>query len=85
MVSIFKAYREFPYCRPKRFRSTDNIYSKEAILHKYFENDKYTPINSFNGSSEFFDTPLDTVVQVYENLLEGKELYEGIGQKDKNS
>ena len=69
LSSIFKKYREFPYCRPKRFRQTDMAYEKEAILHKLFEEYNYTPENKFSGSTEFFDVPLDLVVDAYEKLL----------------
>jgi hypothetical protein len=78
LVSIFKKYREFPYCRPKRFRKTGNVYEKEALLHKYFEDRNCKPDKVFSGSTEFFDVPLEEVVHVYENLLEGRELDEGL-------
>jgi hypothetical protein len=74
LVSIFKKYREFPYCRPKRFRKTSNVYEKEAILHEHFKDYNYIPEKKFGGSTEFFDIPLDMVVESYENLLEGKPL-----------
>jgi hypothetical protein len=74
LVSIFKKYREFPYCRPKRFRKTSNVYEKEAILHEHFKDYNYIPKKKFGGSTEFFDIPLDMVVESYENLLEGKPL-----------
>jgi hypothetical protein len=77
LTSIFKIYREFPYCRPKRFKKTTDIFEKEAILHEHFKEYTYTPINKFSGSTEFFDVPLDKVVTAYENLLEGKPLNEG--------
>lgn len=76
LISIFKTYREFPYCRPKRFRRTGDVYEKEAILHKYFEEYRYEPAKRFSGSSEFFDCPLDKVVEVYEDLLNGKDIFE---------
>ncbi len=78
LVSIFKKYREFPYCRPKRFRKTGNAYEKEALLHEHFKDRNYTPTKIFSGSTEFFEVPLDEVVNVYENLLNGKELDEGL-------
>lgn len=71
LCSIFKKYREFPYCRPKRFKKTSNIFEKEAILHKYFDKYSYTPTNKFSGSTEFFEVPLDEAVEAYEKLLEG--------------
>ena len=70
LVSIFKSYREFPYCRPKRFRKTSNIYEKEAELHKLFADKKYEPKNRFSGSTEFFEVPLDEVVKEYEKRLD---------------
>lgn len=76
LISIFKKYREFPYCRPKRFRKTSEVYEKEALLHEYFKEYNYIPVNKFSGSTEFFDIPLEKVVGVYENLLEGKPLDE---------
>jgi len=78
LVSIFKRYREFPYCRPKRFRETGNVYEKEALLHRHFKEYSYKPSKVFSGSTEFFDIPLDKVVVAYENLLNGKELDEGL-------
>lgn len=82
LVSIFKSYREFPYCRPKRFRKTGQVYEKEAILHKHFKEYNYTPQNKFGGSTEFFDVPLDVVVLAYENLLNGKPLDESEQKQD---
>jgi hypothetical protein len=78
LVSIFKKYREFPYCRPKRFRKTSDVYEKEALMHQYFKDRNYKPEKVFSGSTEFFEVPLDEVVHVYENLLEGRALDEGL-------
>lgn len=74
LVSIFKKYREFPYCRPKRFRSTDNVYYKESQLHEHFIDSKYVTSKKFSGHTEFFDIPLEEAVKAYENLLDGKTL-----------
>jgi len=82
LVSIFKKYREFPYCRPKRFRKTGNVYEKEAQLHQYFKQYSYKPKNKFSGSTEFFDVPLEEVVEVYEQLLKGKAIYESRHEQD---
>ena len=71
LISIFKQYREFPYCRPKRFRKTSDAYEKEAGLLNYFKEYKYATKKKFSGSSEFIDAPLDEVVKVYEDLLLG--------------
>jgi hypothetical protein len=72
LTSIFKKYREFPYCRPKRYRVTTDIYGKEKVLHKMFENNKYTTAKKFSGHTEFFDVPLEKVVAAYEKLLRAK-------------
>lgn len=85
LVSIFKKYREFPYCRPKRFRKTGNVYEKEAQLHEYFREYSYEFDKKFSGSTEFFDIPLDSVVEVYENLLNGVDIYESRQEQDNDS
>ena len=74
LVSVFKKYREFPYCRPKRFRTTDNVYTKETQLHQHFKEYRYTPVKKFSGSTEFFDVPLEDVVEVYDSMVEGKQI-----------
>lgn len=76
LISVFKVYREFPYCRPKRFRTTSDVFEKEAVLHKYFEEYRYLPEKRFSGSSEFFDVPLEEAVTVYEHLLDKGSLDE---------
>lgn len=77
LVDIFKKYREFPYCKPKRFKTTDNVYDKEGLLHKYFDEYRYCTLHKFGGSTEFFDVPLEDVVKVYEELLDGKDIFQG--------
>lgn len=69
LVSIFKCYREFPFCRPKRFRKTVNAYEKELVLHEKFKQFSYNTKKRFNGSTEFFDVPINDVVKAYEDLL----------------
>lgn len=77
LVAMFKKYREFPYCKPKRFKKVDDVYCKEALLHKYFKECKYTTKYKFGGSTEFFNVSLDEAVRVYEELLDGKDIMEG--------
>jgi DUF4097 and DUF4098 domain-containing protein YvlB len=69
LVGIFKKYREFPYCRPKRFKTTADTYKKEKSLHKHFSDYSYSPSKKFGGSTEFFDVPLEDVVKVYDKLI----------------
>lgn len=77
LVSIFKKYREFPFCYPKRFQKTPNVFEMEATLHKHFKEYHYKPEKVFSGSTEFFDVPLDLVVEAYERLLAGEPLESG--------
>ncbi len=74
LISIFKKYREFPYCRPKRFQKTSGMFDKEATLHQFFSAYRYTPDKVFSGSTEFFDLPIDIAVAAYEQLLAGETL-----------
>lgn len=69
LVGIFKKYREFPYCKPKRFRTTRDTYKKEKQLHKHFSDYRYSPNKKFGGSTEFFDIPLEDVVKIYDSVV----------------
>lgn len=75
LVGIFKGYRLFPYCKPKRFRKTTDFVRKEADLHKYFSSYRYTTEHKFGGSTEFFEVPEDEAVSVYERLLSGEDIF----------
>lgn len=70
LVDIFKKYREFPYCRPKRFKTVEDNAGKEAELHEKFKEYKYKTEYKFGGYTEFFDIPLDDVVAAYDELVE---------------
>jgi hypothetical protein len=69
LVGIFSKYREFPYCKPKRFKTTTTPYKKETLLHKQFSEHKYTTSKKFGGSTEFFDVSLEVVVAAYDDLI----------------
>ena len=66
--SVFKKYRYFPRCRPKRFRTMDDVGSKEKILHEKFKGYRCKDLGSFSGYTEFFDVPLEDVVEAYDDL-----------------
>jgi len=74
LTSYFKIHRYFPYCRPKRYRKTDNIYEKEQKILKHFKEYKYVPEVQFQGSSELLDVPLDVVVDIYEKVLKDQDI-----------
>lgn len=77
LLSAFGPYREFFYCRPKRYKKTTDMVGKEAMLHRYFEDRRYKTKFAFGGSTEFFDIPLDEAVEVYERVLAGEDVNEG--------
>lgn len=76
LTSFFQKYRYFPYCRPKRFKKTEGIYKKEAMLHKYFEDKRYKTQHVFGGCTEMFDIGLDEAVDAYERVLAGEDINE---------
>lgn len=69
LKSIWARYREFPRCIVKRYRTTDDIRTKEKELHQLFADKRYTTEFSFSGSTEFFDVTLDEVVEAYDNRI----------------
>lgn len=70
VLSFYHKYRYFPYCKPKRFKTVENVYEKEANMHRALKEYKYTPINQFSGSTECFSgLDLDVVLEVYERVL----------------
>jgi hypothetical protein len=69
LSSHFQVFRHYPYCYPKRFKSTTNIMMREAKLLSVFSNEKFTPSKQFSGSTELIKADLDTVVQVYEYII----------------
>jgi len=72
LISIFKKYREFPYCRPHRFTKVTDVMSKEKEMHKKFSSHKFKTSKRFSGSTEFFEVPVDSVVKVYDKLYKPK-------------
>lgn len=82
LTSHFKAYRHFPYCRPKRFRKTDNIYEKEQKILRHFEKARYESKQKFDGCTELLDVPLDKVVEVYEKVLKDEDIGDRYEKED---
>ena len=75
LTSHFVQYRYFPFCRPKRFSSTTDVYGKEAMMHKYFHDYRYEPEKRFSGSTELFTgVPLQTIVDVYKRCIDGENI-----------
>ena len=75
LTSIFMKYRAFPYCKPLRFKTTEDPYQTEKDFHEYFAEFSYAPEKKFSGSTEFFDVPFEEVVKVYdENVVVVKKV-----------
>lgn len=74
LSSHFKSYRFFCWCKPKRFRTVDDAYGKEAILLRYFSDRKYESAKKFSGCQELVDVDVLEVVEVYERLLGGEDV-----------
>lgn len=70
LASFWSAYRYFPYCYPKRFRTTDGVYKKEGAIHKLLKEKNYKFDKKFGGHTEFFhEITLEEIVKVYEDVV----------------
>lgn len=75
LTSYYHRYRVFPKLYPKRFRNTENVYGKEAMLHRYFADKKHEFDKVFSGSTEFFaDIDEDELLRVYEDVMDGVDV-----------
>lgn len=73
LTSFWTQYRYFPYCKPKRFRTTSDIFEKEAKIHKELAEYRYEFDKKFGGHSECFSgLELEKVVEVYERVVKDK-------------
>lgn len=68
LTEIWKRYRIFPECYVKRHRKVENVYEKEAALHRHFADHQYCTKFKFGGCTEFFSVDLDEVVLVYDDI-----------------
>lgn len=75
LISFWHQYRYFPYCKPKRFTRTTEVYKKEAMMHKYFADKKYCSEHIFGGCSELFsDIDLEHMLDIYTKCLDGEDI-----------
>ena len=75
LTSFWHQYRYYPYCRPKRFTSTSNVYKKEALMHKYFNEYRYKSEHVFGGCSELFhNVTLEELTEVYARCIAGEDI-----------
>ena len=68
LVSIWKRYRVFPQCHVKKYKSFHDPAAKEKSLHRLLAEHGYTTKYVFSGSTEFFDVPLERVIELYDQL-----------------
>lgn len=55
------------------YKTTTNVYDKEACMHKDLKEYKYTFDKSFCGHTEFFSgIPLDVLLEKYESVINEK-------------
>lgn len=69
LTSYFKVWRYFPYVRPKRYRTVDEVFKKEALLLEFFKDYKVNASKTFGGCTELVDVDLQLVVDVYEEVV----------------
>ena len=75
LLSYFHSYRVFPKTYPRRFRKTEVMYEKEAMLHRYFGEYRYRFEKDFNGSTEFFSgIEEEELLGVYEDCMDGIDI-----------
>ena len=70
LTSVFRRWRYFPKCTPKRFTWTTNVAGKEKALHKLFKHSRYKSTHKFSGSTECFTVDVDTAIAAYDKLVE---------------
>ena len=75
LASFFMSFRYFPYCYPKRFKTTSDVYKKEAMMHTYYKEYSHEFEKRFGGSTEFFTIEdLDDLLSVYARVLDGEDV-----------
>ena len=73
LASFWISFRYFPYCYPKRFKKTSDVYKKETEMHQLLDEFRFEFDKRFDGSTEFFSgVELDEILDKYEKCLKGK-------------
>lgn len=72
LTSYWIKYRIFPKLYPKRYRHTEAVYTKEAMMHKYFDKYRHKFDKEFSGCTEFFvGVDEDELLAVYDDVMKG--------------
>lgn len=69
LTSIWKRYRIFPKCYVKRFSKVEDVFGKEADMHKKLDEFRYECKHKFSGSTEMFLVDKDLVIEVYNEVV----------------
>lgn len=64
--SFFQSRRYVPESRLIRYRKVPSFYDLEKKLHNRLDYCRFNFKEKFDGCTEFFDLPLDKIVEVYE-------------------
>ncbi len=67
--SFFQSRRYMPECRIVRMRKTPHYFDKEKQRHSLLSKCNYVFKKKFDGSTEFFDTTIDEVDEVYCSIV----------------
>ena len=73
LKSIYKRYRIFPYCKPKRFTKLANAYKKEQKLLEVFKNKAKRTDLIFNGSTECFEISEELALREYDKVCKASK------------
>ena len=75
LSSFFLSYRYFPWCYPKRFKKTTNVYAKESMMHQYYKEYSYKTEKRFGGSTEFFiGIEEEELLRTYDKVINGEDI-----------
>lgn len=73
VLSYYHKYRYFPYVRPRRFRKTDDVYAKEAKMHRALKEFRFTSDKQFSGNTELFSgIDEQLLLDIYDRALEDR-------------
>jgi len=71
--SYYNVYRETPIAKIMRYRSCDDVYAVEAMLHRYFKDYKCEFKKPFDGCTEIFEIDEEVVIDVYDRARDGED------------
>ena len=70
--SYYNKYRETPVAKILRYRTCNNVFATEAMLHRYFSDYRSTFDKQFDGCTECFDIDEETAISIYDRARDGE-------------